>query len=332
MIPPGKPIKLVVWDSNEVLGRAALVASLDERGCLQSLLDSDDPERAQARLKRSGMADFFLCPQLGVQDKPAGLLRIAGELNIALDTILVVDDEPHARQDMLEAHPAVRTLASEKIADDIAMDPLAGPSLPGMEPRPRRLVYAEEQARRQSEREFAGPREAFLASLNMTITVRRASLTDLRRVKELVTRTNQLGVTYSEAELTTLLSSPDRECWLVSLEDRFGDCGQVGFVQLAISAPCWTLELFLFSCRVLPRGVDTIVLNALLLRARAAHVRLRAQFRLTRRNESLWSAYQEAGFVPLTSDADRHVLEHPLVSIPEHPSPVRLRGAWTDGD
>ena len=330
MIPPGKPIKLVVWDAHEALGSVGLVASLDERGCLQSLLDDDEPERAQARLQRSGMADFFLCPQLGVQDKPAGLLRIADELNIGLDSVLVVDDEPHERQNMQQAHPAVRTLASEKIAD-LAMDPLAGPSLPGVEPRPRRLVYAEEQARRRREREFSGSREAFLASLNMVITVRLASPADLRRVTELVTRTNQLGVTYSHAQLEALLCSRDHECWLVSLRDRFGDCGQVGFVQFAISAECWTLELFLFSCRVLPRGVDTIVLNALLRRARAAHVRLHAHFRSTSRNESLWLAYQRAGFAPLASNGDWHVLEHPLTPIPAHPPHVRLCGAWTDG-
>jgi FkbH-like protein len=192
-------------------------------------------------------------------------------------------------------------------------------------------VYAEEEARQQSEREYSGSREEFLATLNMVMTVRLASLQDLPRVTELVTRTNQLGITYSQAKLEALLDSRGHECWLVSLRDRFGDCGQVGFVQLAISAECWTLELFLFSCRVLPRAVDTIVLNALLRRARAAHVRLRAHFKSTSRNESLWLAYQRAGFAPLTSDGDWHVLEHPLIPIPEQPRYVRLCGAWTDG-
>jgi FkbH-like protein len=200
-----------------------------------------------------------------------------------------------------------------------------------MEPRPRQLVYAEEQTRQQSEREFSGSREAFLATLNTVITMRLASPAHLHRVTELVTRTNQLGIKYSQADLEALLASASHECWLVSLRDRFGDCGQVGFVLLAISSGCWTLELFLFSCRVLPRGVDTIVLNALLRRARAAHVRLRAHFRSTSRNESLWLAYQRAGFTPLTSNGDWHVLEHPLTSIPEHPPHARLCGAWTDG-
>jgi FkbH-like protein len=192
-------------------------------------------------------------------------------------------------------------------------------------------VYAEEEARLRGEQEFPGSRDEFLASLDMMVTVTLASLEDLRRVTELVTRTNQLGVTHSQAKLEALLGSPGHECWLVSLRDRFGDCGQVGFVQLAISAECWTLELFLFSCRVLPRGLDAIVLNALLRRARAARVRLLAHFRSTSRNESLWLAYQRAGFAPLTSDGDWHVLEHPLIHIPEHPPYVRLCGAWTDG-
>jgi FkbH-like protein len=164
----------------------------------------------------------------------------------------------------------------------------------------------------------------------MTLTVTRATRGDLRRVVELATRPNQLGITYSQSEIECLLCSPRHICWLVSLRDRFGDCGQVGLVVSETSAQVWTLLLFLFSCRVTARGIDTLALNALLRRARAADVSLRAHFKPTSRNEVLWLAYLRAGFEPIASDGELRVLEHPLTNIPDHPAHVRLRGDWTD--
>jgi FkbH-like protein len=343
VVPPGKPVKLVVWGADNTLWSAPrsadapsvhpltrlLVATLDERGILQSVVDRDDPARALAKLQRSGLAEYFLSPQLGACDTSQSVGRIASELNIGIDSVLLIDDQSRERERVAHAHPLVRTLESTAL-DALADDPLMGQSLADSEPRPRRLVYLEEQARRRSERDFPGSSAEFLATLDMTLTVTRAQPADLRRVQELVTRTNQLGISYSAEELQELLCSPRHVCWLVSLRDRFGDCGKVALVLLEAGSECWTLQLFLCSCRIVSRGIDAIILNALLHRACAAGLRMRAHFRATRRNESLALAYRRAGFVPIGSEGDLSVLAHPLTDIPPHPSHIRLCGDWTD--
>jgi FkbH-like protein len=342
VVPQGKPIRLVVWSldgapwaepqndevSLQPLARK-LVATLDERGILQSAVGRNDRHRAQAQLRHFGLAEYFLCSQLGASDKSLALREIATELDVGFDSVLLIDAEASGAQRTLHACPQLRTLEPAALPH-LANDPLMGLSLVGIEPRPRRLIYLEEHARRESERHFLGSKAEFHASLDMQLTVKRAAHRDLRRLQELANRTNQLAVTYSEEELAYLLSSPDHACWLVSLEDRFGDCGAVGLVLLAISADRWTLMLFLFSCRVRSRDIDTIVLNALLRRARAAGVRLRAYFRVTSRNESLWLAYQRGGFRQIDSEGDLLVLEHTLADIPSRPPCVRLCGEWTD--
>ena len=100
--------------------------------------------------------------------------------------------------------------------------------------------------------------------------------------------------------------------------------------MIETSAHIWTLLLFLFSCRVTARGIDALAVNGLLRRAREAGIRLRAHFKPTSRNESLWVGYLRAGFEPVASDGELRVLEHPLTNIPNPPAHVRFRGEWTD--
>jgi FkbH-like protein len=331
---PGKPVKLVVWNLDDPRWSApliegeicTLIETLDDRGILQSVVTRRASEPARAMLQRLELAAYFLAPQLGTQTPGAAVAEIAQRLNLALDATLVIGDDPDDPGAIPRAHPQVRAVACA--APDgyarLADDPRMGHSLAGLEPRPRRLVYLEEQARAEAERSFAGSKQAFVASLGMQLTLALATAADLHRVRELVTRTNQLGVSYGDDELAQLLRSPDHLCWLVSLADRFGDCGQVGLVVVERGARRWTLQLFQFSCRVLPRGVDTIVLDELVRRAQAADVPLVVQARPTRKNEAMLAAYHRAGFAPCDAHDDVILLARVAAELPPVPPGVRV--------
>jgi FkbH-like protein len=158
----------------------------------------------------------------------------------------------------------------------------------------------------------------------MRLDIRSAGNADLNRILELVNRPNQLAQSYGEEDLKALLSSSEHACWLVSLRDRFGDCGAVGFLLMELAPQSWTLQLALFSCRVASRDVDVIVLSSLLRKARAAGVGLRALFKHSSRNESLWLAYQRAGFVETGRCGDLIVAAHRLERLPPYPCPAEL--------
>jgi len=337
VVPHGKPIKLVVWDLDDTLWSTGahhgdpptlhpiareLIATLDERGILQSVVSSDSAH-THDWLRRLGVADYFLYPQIGVAAKPAAVKQIASALNIGLDAALLIDDDPHQRAEVARAHPIVRAVARPALAR-LAADPLMGHSLVGIEPRPRRLLYLEDQARIDCERSFPGSTADFNAFLAMRIAVAPAGSADVRRLKELVTRTNQLGATYSDDELAQLCGSPRHACLLVSLQDRFGDCGVIGLALLEVSAERWTLQLLVFSCRVASRGVSTIILHAILARARAAGVRCLAELKPTAKNQAMLVAYHQAGFAQIDTRGDVLILAHPLDGIPPLPAGVRL--------
>jgi FkbH-like protein len=338
----GKPIKLAVWSSDEALSARAgrhgdefavnprirsVVAALDERGVVQSVVGKVRRGIHQSPSQRLEIADFFLYPQLDAEPDAQAINRIANQLNIPLSATLLIDDPAIDSKGVSLAHPDIRIVGITTLRR-LAHDPLMGPGAAGSEPRPRRLVYLEELARAQSEAEHNGDREQFLAALDMEIEVAPATKSDLSRLRELVTRTNQLCVTYADAELERLLSSREHACLLVSLRDRFGDCGNVGVVLMEISSRCWTLQLFLFSCRVAQRGVNAMVLDSLLREASKAGVRLFAQFKSTSKNETLLQEYLSAGFEPIGSEGGLQILEHKLARLrePQHSARLSIEG------
>lgn len=336
IVPAGKPIKLVVWDLDDVLWRAAagvdrapalpagigaLIATLDARGILMAGVTQRGAEATDA-LHRLGVRPYLLSVESG--PRADAIVQIADAWNLALDATLVLGG---AADPLACMPPGVRIVTGD--ADPLARladDPLLGAGA-ALEPRPRRLIYLEERARVAAERGFAGSRDAFFSGLGMQLRLAPATPAELPRVRELVTRTNQLGVTYDDDALAALIASPRHACWLVSLADRFGDCGQVGLVVVERAATRWTLQLLQCSCRALPRGIDAIALHAVMRQARAAGVALVAAVRPTRKNEALRAAYDRAGFVAAGEDGDVVLLTHDLVDVPAAPPGVAVRFA-----
>ena len=334
-------IKCVVWDLDDCLWEGVLLEGdavtpaaqcakaleiLDERGILQSVASRNDAEAATARLTELGLAEMFVYPQIGWNPKSGSIARIAKSLNIGIDAIAFVDDQEFERAEVAHAHPAVLCIDPADLPAALEL-PELNPRFVTAESRKRRHLYRSQIAREDSERDFQGTNEQFLASLGMSFTIRPASRDDLQRAEELTVRTNQLnstGRTYSYDELDALRSDPEHLVLVAELEDRFGSYGTIGLALVKTSGPAWHLKLLLMSCRTMSRGVGTILLNHIMACARDAGVRLRADFVETGRNRTMQVTYAFAGFVEIERDADRVVLESDLATVQTWPDYVRV--------
>lgn len=121
----------------------------------------------------------------------------------------------------------------------------------------RREMYMQDQQRNESEQEFTGTKEEFLAGLGMVMSISEAELEDLQRAEELTVRTHQLnstGITYDLEELDSLRRSPNHLLLIANLEDRYGDYGKIGLMLVECGPEEWTIKLLLMSCRVISRG------------------------------------------------------------------------------
>ncbi len=187
----------------------------------------------------------------------------------------------------------------------------------------RRLLYLEDIQRKREEETFQGPQEQFLASLNMEFIISEAEEVDLKRAEELTVRTNQLnatGQTYSYDELNRLRTSAAHILLVCELKDKFGSYGKIGLALMELTESHWHLKLLLMSCRVMSRGVGTILLSHIMQGAQASGKKLLADFKKTERNRAMYITYKFANFKECSSNGNGILLlENDLSRIQPFP-------------
>jgi FkbH-like protein len=334
-------IKCVVWDLDDTLwdgilledggvtlrpGIPELLEALDRRGILHSIASRNHHDTAMTRLRQLGLDHFFLHPQINWNAKSASVRAIAESLRIGLDTLAFIDDQPFEREEVAAALPQVLCMDAAEVAG-VLDSPRFSPPHVTDDALQRREMMRSSMARDAAEAAFEGPPAAFLASLGMRLEIGPAGPEDLRRAEELTLRTNQLnttGYTYSHDELAELIRSPDHLVLIAGLEDRFGTYGRIGLAVVTRTPKVWSIRLLLMSCRVMSRGVGSILLGHIMRAARDAGVRLQAEFITNDRNRMMLITYRLAGFRTVAEEGDHLLLEHDLERIPEPPDYVAV--------
>jgi FkbH-like protein len=291
---------------------------------LNSIASRNDPATAVAQLEKFGLADYFVYPQIGWQAKSHSIEAIAQAINIGLDAVAFIDDQPFEREEVAYALPEVLCLDTAVIGHLLDL-PAFTPRLVSQDARQRRLLIQANMARERAEAGFDGPSEAFLASLNMVFTINPARESDLARAEELTVRTNQLnttGVTYGYDELLAFSRSADHLLLMATLDDKFGSYGRIGLTLIECATNVWTIKLLLMSCRVMSRGVGTVLITHIMRLARQAGVKLQADFIANDRNRMMFVTYRLAGFKSIQENDNTCLLQHDLAQAPDFPDYV----------
>lgn len=335
-------IKCVVWDldntvwdgilleDTEVILRPHVVEilkTLDARGILHSIASRNDHATAMAKLQEFGIDEYFLYPQINWNSKGASVGQIAQDINIGLDTIAFIDDQPFEREEVAFTHDKVLCIDSAAL-DGLLDRPEFNPRFITEDSRLRRHMYMADIRRNREEAEFVGPTDEFLSTLNMVFTIAAAKEEDLKRAEELTVRTHQLnttGYTYSYEELDAFRASPHHILLISSLEDRHGTYGKIGLTLIEKGAEAWTVKLLLMSCRVMSKGVGMIMIHHILRMAREAGVKLRAEFLSTDRNRQMLITYRFAGFKEVSRNGGVALMENDYSAIQPPPPYVDLR-------
>jgi FkbH-like protein len=210
------------------------------------------------------LADFA-ARRINWESKGANLASLAAELDLALDSFILVDDNPKECTEAQTEAPAILALPLPPQAEEIpeflrhiwAFDRARVTH----EDRSRHQQYAQ-RAQRVKAAQSASSLEEFLESLQLHVRIEPMTTPQIPRVAQLTTRTNQMNmssVRRTEGEIAAI-PALDAECLTVHVSDRFGDYGLTGVVifQCASGALTGTLtvDTFLLSCRILGRGVE----------------------------------------------------------------------------
>lgn len=337
-----KKVKCLIWDLDNTLwdgvllegpvtlkaGIVDVLKTLDLRGILVSIASHNEAEHALKQVAAFGLEKYFLYPQVGWQPKSEMVKAIAEALNIGIDSLAFIDDQLFQREEVSYTYPEVLGLdGNGDISGLVGLDALNPPSATP-EQSQRRLMYKENETRQQAESNHRGPPEEFLNTLNMVLKIDPADADDLARSEELTVRTHQLnttGITYSAVELEELTQSKSHLLLVAELTDRFGSYGKIGLVLVEKSDDQWTIKLLIVSCRVLARGIGSILLQFLLHKAKALGVRLFAEFKPTDRNRVMHIALRFAGFKRVDDQKEVALYEHELTELSPLPPHIEVR-------
>ncbi|WP_434752105.1 HAD-IIIC family phosphatase [Paenibacillus amylolyticus] len=335
-------IKCIIWDLDHTIwdgvlledeevtlkpGIVGIIKQLDNRGILHSIASKNNFNHAMRKLEEFGLSEFFLYPEINWNPKSESISKIQKSLNIGIDSLLFIDDQAFERDEVKFAYPDITCM------DVLEYDSLLNNSrlkhkYVTEDAQRRRLMYVQDQQRREEEEKFIGTPEAFLASLNMTLIISQAQEEDLTRAIELTERTNQLnttGYTYSYDELNWFRTSDQHILFVCELVDYYGSYGKIGLALVEIKESCYHLNLLLMSCRVMSRGVGTILLSYIMQMAKSNNKILLADFKKTDKNKMMYVTYKFANFKEVSTGADGiTVLSNDLSSIQKFPPYVKV--------
>jgi FkbH-like protein len=311
---------------------------LSRRGVILAVCSKNDEANAlepfdrhpEMVLRRSDIASFAA----NWSDKPANIRAVADELNIGLDALVFVDDNPFERDLVRRELPMVavpevgddpasyaQTLADAGYFEAVAITE---------EDRTRSGQY---QGNRQREalKAAATDLDSYLRGLEMRLLWRRFDRVGLARTVQLINKTNQFNLTtrrYSEAEVLAVMDDPRAFGLQLRLVDRFGDNGIIAIVIGRLrQGGDLLIDTWLMSCRVLGRQVEPTTLNLVAAEAKALGARrLVGEYLPSAKNAMVREHYPRLGFMPsgddrsYTLDLKGFVPRDTFVEVAEEPS------------
>ncbi|HUS15302.1 MAG TPA: HAD-IIIC family phosphatase, partial [Chloroflexia bacterium] len=280
------------------------------RGILLTICSKNNPDDALAAINEHPAMVLklahFAAHRINWESKAANIRAIAQELNIGLDSLVFLDDNPVERAQVRAELPQVLTpelpadpayyrtaLLELRVFDSLTLTD---------EDRKRNTHYLQQRARQAfaAQYESGTSLDQYLADLQMVVEIAPATAATLPRIAQLTTKTNQFNLTtqrYTEAQIGALATRGGR-VYGTRVTDRFGDNGLVGAAILVPHSPTtWEIDTLLLSCRVMGRGVETALLAAVVEEAQrhgATHVQ--GWYRPTVKNDPVKDCYRRHGF------------------------------------
>jgi FkbH-like protein len=250
---------------------------LYNRGVLLAINSRNNPDDALAVIRTHPNMILkeanFAAQRINWQDKAENIKELAQELNIGLDSMVFLDDDPTNRA-------LVRAMVPEVEVPELPADPLeyarflhSLPYFPANattdEDTMRGNLYVTERLRREQEKSHTS-KEDFLKSLKLELSIFEDDGSCLPRLSQLTEKTNQFNVDkqpLTEEEIKQYIESPTHKVYYARLTDTFGDYGVVLFALVELQGKVWHIKQLLMSCRVFGRGVEDAFLSVLAKRA-----------------------------------------------------------------
>jgi FkbH-like protein len=280
---------------------------LSRRGIALALASKNDEDVAlKAINEHPGMilrGEDLAAWRINWNDKAQNIVELTKELNLGLQSVVFIDDNPTERGRVKEALPDVLvpdwpqdpTRFAEALRQ---LDCFDQPAIT-REDRARVRMYKEERDRKE-DLKTKSSLEEWLNTLDIQITLEPVGESNIKRSTQLLNKTNQMnlrGRRLSESDLMSWLKQTGRFALAVSVADRFGDIGLTGLVSWQPVGDDIEIVDYVLSCRAMGRKVENFMASLVVDAARASSKRrVLAPLGPTERNRPCSEFWRTSGF------------------------------------
>ena len=213
--------------------------------------------------------NYFSATRINWNDKAQNIIELAKELNISLDSMVFIDDDPTNRALIKAILPEVETpdLPSDpsKYASFLNSLDYFNSSVTTDEDKMRGNLYVTERLRKEEEKTF-NTKEEFLRNLSLELKVFKDEDSCVPRLSQMTEKTNQFNINkqpLTEEEILNFIESPNSHVYYAKLQDKFGDYGVIMLAIIDIEDDTWHIQSLLMSCRVFGREIEESFLSIL---------------------------------------------------------------------
>lgn len=316
------------------------VQELRKRGILLAVASKNEEETAKSGfdhpdsiLKVSDFVAFYA----NWEPKNLNIKKIAAEINIGTDSLVFIDDNPVERQLVRDTMPevAVPEIDANDVYSYIRAIEGAGyfePVAISEDDMKRNTAYKQNQQRKELA-ENAVSYDEFLQSLQMEAEIAAFRPVYYDRIAQLTNKSNQFNLTtcrYTQADIEAIARNTNYVTLYGRLADKFGDNGLISVVICEKKANELHICLWLMSCRVLKRGMEYAMLDAVIKKAQIAGCeKLIGYYYKTPKNKMVADLYRKFGFRLLKTDKEDSIWELALKDYRPMKNYIQVKEAET---
>lgn len=240
-------------------------------------------------------------------NKVDNITELAQELNIGLDSMVFIDDNPTERELVKQMLPTVAV-------PDFPKQPYQLPDLFNRICTDYFQIYklTDEDKGKLEQYKANAERSAFqkaftsfddyLKSLEIVIDIQELNSINLSRIAQMTQKTNQFNLTtkrYTDEDIR-MLQDKGALIYCINVSDRFGDNGITGAAIIYTNNETKTanVDSFLLSCRILGKNIEEVFLKYILgLLEQKGYSKVTATYIPTPKNKQVSNFYDKNGFL-----------------------------------
>lgn len=238
------------------------------------------------------------------EDKATNIKMIQSTLNIGMDSIVFIDDNPFERN-------LVSSMIPDITVPDLPQDPslyleyikdlnLFETASYSEADKVRTKQYQEEVGRAKLQKTFESF-DDYLESLEMIAQVKPFDKFHYSRIAQLTQRSNQFNlrtIRYTEQEIEKIAADDSYITLYFTLKDKFGDYGLISVVIMdREDNDTLFVSEWLMSCRVLKRGMEEFIVDSIVKCAKEnGYKKVVGEYNRTPKNNMVSDIYPRMGF------------------------------------